>query len=439
MIEFNRKFSEAPADSLKIKVIGIGGAGCNSLDRMVLDGIENADLVAINCDVQALTGSVASEKIQLGRGSTRGLGAGGDPEMGAAAAEESLDELRQIFEGVSMVFLCTGLGGGTGSGASPVIASLAKEHGALVVAFATLPFGFEGKRRRLQAEDALIALQETADAVICFENDKMGEAVSAKAGIHHAFANADQTISQSVRAICDLFKHPGLLHIGFDDLAAALRNRDSRCVFGFGEAEGDNRAHESLARALKNPLMDRGRMLLEANSILVNVAGGPNLTLNEVQILMEELNRHINDHTQILFGTTVDPQLGDTMSVTIISSIAGSEEKAAVPDVPARRPLEEAPDEPVAATEVAEKEEPEEVKPPVSSEQRPEPIAAERRPVVKREAEPEPDAAAAKQPQQETLQFEPVTRGRFEKSEPTIVDGQDLDVPTFLRRNVRVK
>ena len=150
-----------------------------------------------------------------------------------------------------------------------------------------------------QAEEALAALQASADAVICFENDKMGDAVPPKAGIHQAFANADQTISQSVKAISGLFSRPGLIRIGFDDLAAALRNNNARCLFGYGESDGDNRIHDALTRALKNPLMDRGRMLADAQNVLVNIAGGPGLTLNEVQILMDELGKHISDCSQI--------------------------------------------------------------------------------------------------------------------------------------------
>ena len=260
-----------------MSIAGIGGAGSNALDRIVLDGVNGAELVAFNTDTQSLTGSVASVKIQLGRAATRGLGAGGDPELGHLAAEEAAGDIRQALEGAGMVFLCAGLGGGTGSGAAPLIASIAKEHGAIVIVFATMPFAFEGKRRAAQAHAALIALEAAADAVVCFENDTMGDAVSPKAGIQHAFAAADETVSQSVRAISQLWTRPGLMRIGLDDLRSALRpgaGGAGRCLFGFGEASGDNRAHDALARALKNPLMDKGRMLDDAHNVLVNVGGG---------------------------------------------------------------------------------------------------------------------------------------------------------------------
>ena len=202
------------APELRIKIVGLGGAGSNALDRIVLDGPPGAELVAINTDMQALAGSVAGEKVQLGRATTRGLGAGGDPEIGYAAADEASGEIRAALDGAQMVFLCVGLGGGTGSGGARIVATLAREVGALVVAFATLPFTFEGRRRMVQAEEALAALRREADVVICFENDKMGDAVAPLAGIQDAFTAADQTISQSVRAIAMLVQRPGLVRIG---------------------------------------------------------------------------------------------------------------------------------------------------------------------------------------------------------------------------------
>ena len=200
------------------------------------------------------------------------------------------------------------------------------EAGALVIAFATLPFGFEGKRRNVQAREALARLSEFAHAVVCFENDRMGDLSPPQAGIHQAFAMADITISQSVRSIVNLIQQPGLIRIGFDDLLAALNTRNSRCLFGYGESDSDNRAHEALTQALKNPLMDRGRMLADAMYVLVQVAGGPGMTLSEVEILMQELGRHVSDQTQILFGVAVDARLGDRLSVTVISSLSAEDE-----------------------------------------------------------------------------------------------------------------
>ena len=486
MIQLNRNYNlpEKADEDIPIKVVGVGGAGCNVLDRIVLDGLDKADLIAINTDVQALASSVAASKVQLGRTVTRGLGAGGDPEVGYNAAYESADELRHALTDARMVFICTGLGGGTGSGGAPAVAQVARENGSLVLAFVTLPFAFEGKRRLRQAEEALAKLRQNCDAVICFENDRMGDMVAPKAGIHQAFAVADVTISQSVRSIIGLIQRPGLIRIGFDDLLAALRSPSGRCLFGFGESDSDNRAHDALTQALKNPLMDRGRMLADASHVLVQVSGGPGMTLTEVEILMKELGKHIHDDTQIIFGTAVDSRMGNRLSVTLISSLAGEEEQ----DVPASpipasvakpAPTPEPP--PLVWPEPPVLEEPEEIQSAVVAEEPPaeepaftpelieadlgtptvvEPVELEPAdslpeepafeepppprvilPRKKPTAFKEPKPVAEKKPQarQEMMQFEPVTRGRFEKSEPTIVEGEDLDVPTFLRKNVRVK
>ena len=498
MIQLNRNYTlpEREDDIIPIKVIGIGGAGSNVLDRVVLDGMDQADLIAANTDVQSLASSVAAAKVQLGRSITRGLGTGGDPELGFTSACESGDEIRAALADARLIFICAGLGGGTGSGAGPVIAQSAREMGALVIVFATMPFSFEGKRRTAQAQEALGRFHQLADAVVCFENDRMGDMVPPKAGIHQAFAVADMTISQSLRSIVNLIQRPGILRIGFDDLLAALRGGGGRCLFGYGESDSDNRAHEALAQALKNPLMDRGRMLGEASRVLVQVAGGPAMTLSEVEILMRELNKHISDHTQLLFGTAVDGRMGARLSVTLISSLACETDERPVqnfvpvesfapppadPIVPAPEPeiavVQEAEPEiePAAAAPVVEREQVLQVEPTPSIqslvpgdqvtesemvEAEPEPapektppriIPPKKKPVVAQKAGPEqispksesvvgkPKQEKSVAAKQEVLQFEPLTRGRFEKSEPTIVEGQDLDVPTFLRKNVRVK
>ena len=462
MIQLNKNYSlpDALAETVPVKVVSVGDAGLNALDRIVLDGLEKASVVAINTDVQSLTSSVAAHKVQLGRTRTRGLGTGGDPELGYEAAVESADEIREALTDTRMVFVCAGLGGGTGSGAAPYVAHLAREAGALVIAFVTLPFTFEGKRRAAQAREALGRLNEIAHSVICFENDRMGDLVAPQAGIHHAFAMADTTISTSVRSVVNLIQRPGLIRIGFDDLLAALRVRNGRCLFGFGESDSDNRAHDALTQALKNPLMDRGRMLADATNVLVQVSGGAGMTLSEVEVLMQELGRHVNEQTQILFGAVVDGKLGDRLTVTIISSLAADEDLIsesrdgatlsnvfAQPPVHEQHPPPQIHIEPEAAMEPVAHEES------ISFEQ---PVAAQATPAAESmpgESEPLPvtphkkavphtdEKAAAKSvpAKQEILQFEPVTRGRFEKSEPTIVEGEDLDVPTYLRKNIRVK
>jgi cell division protein FtsZ len=464
MVQLNRQYDrdEASASPISIKVVGIGGAGSNILDRMVLDGSEEIQLIAINTDVQSLAGSVASHKVQLGRTLTRGLGSGGDPELGLAAAEEATEEIRKALEGGDVIIVCAGLGGGTGSGATPWVVQLAKEEKALVLVIAALPFTFEGRRRCAQATASLEQLGASADAVICFENDRMAEIALPRMGIHEAFAAADLTISRCIRAIVAILRRPGLLKIGFDDVRAVLRGRDSRGLFGFGEAVGENRAHEALALALKNPLMNRGEMLHDSYHAIIYIRGGSNVTLGEVQIIMEELNRHINDRTKLFMGISVDPEMGQRLSVSIISSLGSpvgpevSRLPQAVPDERISKPKSEhaidagrpVPDKPAEFPEpdpscsdallpemdikrfsVPEGEpvqDKESAPPPPPKEPAPKP--ASRAPVVKK-------AEAT----QEVLPFEPVSRGRFEKSEPTIVDGQDLDVPAFLRKHIKFR
>lgn len=252
------------SELMDIRVVGVGGAGINVLDRLVLDGARSESLVALHADLRSLNGSVAPHKIQLGRRTTRGLGSGGDPELGRVAAEEALAEFKEAIAGAELVFLCVGLGGGTGSGGAPLFARAAKAQGANVLVFATLPFSFEGSRRARQAHDAWRALRDEADAVICFENDRMGENLSPEASIHEAFADADRTISQSILSIGSMVSHESLIQLGFDEVLAALKGDEGRCIFGFGSAAGESRAHDALALALRNPLMDRGRMLEES-------------------------------------------------------------------------------------------------------------------------------------------------------------------------------
>jgi cell division protein FtsZ len=472
MIQLNKNYSlpERLAEFIPIKIVSVGGAGLNALDRIVLDGLERADVVAINTDVNSLTSSVATRKVQLGRSVSRGLGAGGDPDVGYQAALESADEIREALADASVIFICAGLGGGTGSGAAPYVAQAAREAGALVIAFVTLPFGFEGKRRNVQAREALVRLSEFAQAVVCFENDRMGDLSAPQAGIHQAFAMADITISQSVRSIVNLIQQPGLIRIGFDDLLAALNARNSRCLFGYGESESDNRAHQALTQALKNPLMDRGRMLADATHVLVQVAGGPGMTLSEVEILMQELGRHVSDQTQILFGAAVDGRLGDRLSVTIISSLSGEDETdllkapAAANNASAVSPVREQYEPAAPESDVQPEQSAVEARPLEETITFKEPVAAETEPGVSSEPpetstrDDEPEHAVTQQEKsvtwteekesiekplmpakQEVLQFEPVTRGRFEKSEPTIIEGEDLDVPTYLRKRVKVK
>jgi len=325
MIEYNQSEQSELANlsEFGVKVIGVGGAGANVLDRMALEGSDDAELLTLNTDVRALSTSVSSEKIQLGATLLKGMGTGGDPSLGKQAAIEAVDDIRHAVRSSKMVFVCVGLGGGTGSGAAPEVCRVAREEGVFLVVFATMPFSFEGERRMEQARAALDLISRYANAVITFDNDRMGELIVPKDGVAQAFAAADKIISQSIRATMNVVFRPGIIRIGMDDLLSSIASDDSRCLFGYGVAKGDNRSHEALEQALKCPLLDRGKLLNEASAVLVQVAGGDTMTLFEVQLVMEEVTKHVGKGTQILFGTGTDKRLGNSLTVTIISSIAG--------------------------------------------------------------------------------------------------------------------
>lgn len=435
------------------RVIAIGGAGSNIIDRGAVDGIEKEILYAVNTDIQSLSASVAGTKLQLGRTITRGLGTGGDPELGLSVAEESESDLRELMVGSNLVFLCAGLGGGTGSGAAPYCARLAKEAGAVVIAFVTMPFQFEGRRRNEQAAEALAAIEEEADAVMCFENDRMGELASGRGGIHEAFLRSDQIVSQSIRSILDFTSRPSLMRVGVDDLISVLRGREAHCLFGFGEGEGGSAIHDALSAALKSPLMDRGKMLAEAGSILVQVTGGPGLTYVEIQSLMGELSKHIHPQAIIFLGIAIDHACASRIRLTIISSFGGrnkhkldnaslvhaeqSVEAEGSVDVDQ---LQGAANQHATASEAT--------LPgidSVASTPDATPVATlpdtepDTSPPQKTQRSQEPQKTKAAAPQQEAFQFESISRGRFDKSEPTIIDGEDLDIPTFMRKGIRIK
>lgn len=342
MVEYDRSSPAAAKESLNICIAGVGGAGSNVLDRISIDRIVDAKLVTFQSDIRVLNRTNVTNRVQLGTELMRGVGAGGDPDLGREAALFSKNEIREALEGNDMIFLSAGLGGGTGSGAAPVIAEIAKSTGATVVVFATVPFSFEGRRRTTQANEALDRLGKCADALILFDNNRMGELILPKEGIQKAFAQGDLLIAQSVRAVTGMVGAPGLVKLGLDDLVAALRVSEGRCLFGFGEAKGQNRGTEALKKALKSPLINSGELLGQAKNLLVHIVGGESLTLVEVEGVMKQLGRHVPDETQLLFGLSVDPKLGESITVTLISALSARElataRRVESEDQPAARP-----------------------------------------------------------------------------------------------------
>ena len=424
-----------------VRLVGLGNAGVNLADRITMAGGLGLETVAINSDQLSLTSSVAPVKVSLGPLTTRGLGAGGDPEIGLDAAKESFQEIEDALAGADIIFLCAGLGGGTASGAGGTVAAVAKQSGALLVAIVTSPFGFEGRRRASQAATAFQEISAHADAVIHFENDRMAELSAPKSGVAETFAACDELLGGCIAAVARLISAPGPLGVGLLDLLSVLNGGNGGCLFGTGASAGDNRAHEALERALKSPLLDRGRLLDDAASVLVHLSGPPSLSFAEVGAIMQEIARQASEGSMLHLGVSTLPDKNAPVVVTILAKAGAVTVPAAAPVVrPRRAPSPERPPKPDPAP--VEQELPSEPEPTTAEKPEPEPEPAPVRPAPpqrpvppqpsKQSPSPAPKPAASKI-KQEPLQFEPVARGRVEKIEPTSVEGEDLDVPTFLR------
>ena len=289
-----------------IRVVGVGGAGLNAVDRMIDAGITQVDFVAVNTDIQQLQMSDASTKIHIGSELTEGLGSGADPEIGRRAAEDSYDAIKRTLRGSDMVFVTAGEGGGTGSGAAPVVARIARELGALTVGIVTMPFKFEGSRRRKQADDGVAALREACDTLIVDPERPAARGARQSTSMLDAFRIADDVLRHGVQGICDLITNPGLINLDFADVRTIMANSGS-ALMGIGYASGENRAKEAAERALNSPLIDTE--ITGARGILLSIAGGDDLTLYEVNEAAEIVRAAATDDTNIIFGATIDERL----------------------------------------------------------------------------------------------------------------------------------
>jgi cell division protein FtsZ len=304
-----------------IRVVGVGGAGLNAVDRMIDAGISQVEFVAVNTDIQQLQMSEAPVKIHIGRELTEGLGSGADPDLGRRAAEESYDQIKRALRGSDMVFVTAGEGGGTGSGAAPVVARISRELGALTVGIVTLPFRFEGSRRRTQADEGVGALREACDTVIVIPNDRLLEVLERTTSMLDAFRIADDVLRQGVQGICDLITMPGLINLDFADVRTIMKDAGS-ALMGIGFATGENRAREAAERALRSPLIDTE--IVSARGILLSVSGGEDLSLFEVNEAAEVVRQAATDETNIIFGATVDERLTGQVWVTVVATGLGS-------------------------------------------------------------------------------------------------------------------
>ncbi|TPR44927.1 cell division protein FtsZ [Apilactobacillus micheneri] len=301
----------------KIKVIGVGGGGSNAVNRMIAEDVKGVEFIVANTDVQALSTSQAETKIQLGPKLTRGLGAGSDPEVGTKAAEESEEAIAQALEGSDMVFVTAGMGGGTGNGAAPIVAKIAKDSGALTVGVVTRPFTFEGPKRSKYAAEGVAALKENVDTLIVIANNRLLEIVDKKTPMMEAFQEADNVLRQGVQGISDLITSPGYVNLDFADVKTVMQNKGS-ALMGIGAANGENRTAEATKKAISSPLLEVS--IDGAKQVLLNITGGPDMSLFEAQDASDIVSQAATSDVNIIFGTSIDEDLGDEIRVTVIAT-----------------------------------------------------------------------------------------------------------------------
>lgn len=312
------EFEDVSFDNLaNIKVIGIGGGGNNAINRMIDSGVQGVDFISINTDSQALKGTLATKKIQIGSKLTKGLGAGANPEIGKAAADESREDLYKLLQGADMIFITAGMGGGTGTGAAPVVAQIAKEVGALTIGVVTKPFSFEGKKRAKQAQEGIEKLSEYVDSLIIVQNDRLLELADKRTPMVQAFKMADDVLRQGVQSISDLIVIPSLINLDFADVRTIM-SENGAALMGIGRASGDNRAQEAALAAISSALLDTS--IDGAKGILLSIAGGDDLTLFEVNEIASIVTEACDEEVNVIFGASINPDLGDDIAVTVIAT-----------------------------------------------------------------------------------------------------------------------
>jgi len=313
MVELDRTLE----GNARIKVVGVGGGGSNAVNRMIRSKLRGVEFVAVNTDLQALNNSEAQLKIHIGRKLTRGLGAGGNPTVGAEAAEESREELSKLLHDCDMVFVTAGMGGGTGTGAAPIVAEIAKQQGALTIGVVTKPFRFEGVKRQKSAEDGIVSLQQRVDTLITIPNERLMAVVDKKTPITDAFKIADDVLRQGVQGISDLIVFPGLINLDFADVKAIMSGQGA-ALMGIGFGGGDTRAADAARDAVASPLLET--TIAGAKGILLNITGGPDLTLFEVNEAAQMVAESADPEAQIIFGTVIDERLQGEVKVTVIAT-----------------------------------------------------------------------------------------------------------------------
>ena len=317
MIMDDNDLNYAVDGTATIKVVGVGGAGNNAVNRMVEAGIKNVEFIAVNTDKQALLCSKAGSKIQIGEKITRGLGAGANPDIGTQAAEESKAEIAEALKGADMVFVTAGMGGGTGTGAAPIVANVAKEMEILTVGVVTKPFTFEGKKRLAQAERGINALKKEVDSLVVIPNDKLLQIIDRKTSIIEAFRMADDVLRQGVQGISDLIAVPGLINLDFADVKTIMLDR-GMAHMGVGRASGENRAEDAAKQAIQSPMLETS--IEGARGVIINITGGSDVGLHEANTAAELVQRSADPEANIIFGSVTDDSMGDEIQITVIAT-----------------------------------------------------------------------------------------------------------------------
>ena len=446
-----QKETRSKADTLKkeltLKVFGVGGAGCNAVEHFAQGEFPGVSFAAVNTDIQSLLDLSVECVVPLGATHTRGLGAGGDPEVGRAAAEEDAEQLRKLCAGAEVVVIVAGLGGGTGTGASPVLARAAREAGALVLAIATLPFECEGARRQRQAQAGLEELKEAADAVLCLPNQRVLKLIDEKTSLIETFEITNDLLAQGLHGIWRLLTRSGIINVDFADLCAVVRGQHAESSFACAEARGEHRAREVVEKLLASPLLEGGTVLKEAESALVSIVAGRDLTMAEVNRAMSQINRAC-ENAHIIMGAAAEADFGDRLSVTVIATRpappemvpgrAGAAETAFRPGDAMRlmETVDEAPSETASRFDGQFMEKNPATRPASRFVPPPPELSADKKEQLLAQQKGKLYRKPRSKMRQGTLPLDIVSKGRFEKSEPTIYHGEDLDVPTYIRRGV---
>ncbi|MBK8859323.1 MAG: cell division protein FtsZ [Opitutaceae bacterium] len=404
--------------NIAIKLVGVGGAGSNAVDRLKMENLERLQMAVINTDYQALSSSPVQDKVLIGMGVTRGLGAGGDPDLGREAAEADREKIAAVVKDCDLVFLIGGMGGGTGSGALPVVAETAAEAGALVIAFVTLPFSFEGGRRLKQAEEGLLALRKVCDAVIPLPNDILLQEGAEDASVLDSFARADEWIGRGVKSIWAMLFKTGLINLDFSALRQVFLQRGSKTLFGLGEGAGETCVADTIASLKLCPLLHTPEFSRKADRLLVNIIGGTDLTLPKVNELMTAITDQFGRESHVIMGAVIDESMQNRVEVCVIgtSDMGGRIGGARRPTpVPARATRTAA----ATTTEGS-------------------PVAGPT-PATAQTAETHAAELAAIKVAQDEFGFGEIeSRGYFEKTDRNLFDGSDLDVPTYLRKGIKI-